>query len=79
MAKLPEIKVNIDLDKAAKGIVIENLLNQGNIGVIKFDKKTKTLLVNENILMQIIQLVNPLQEPRKLKLVSQCEWFGKDE
>ena len=77
MAKIPEMKVNIDLDKIAKGIILESLFNQVNIGFLRFDKEADTFLINENVLMQAIQLINPLQEPRKLKLVSQEEWLDR--
>lgn len=44
---------------------------------ISYDRETKEILVNEHALMRIIQMVNPAQQQRKLRLVSQDEFHGK--
>lgn len=72
-------KANISIEplmkNIAKGLIIHDLFDQGNMGLLKYDKETRTFLINENVLMQIIQLVNPLQEARELKLLKQEEWI----
>lgn len=72
-------KANINIEplmkNIAKGLIIHDLFDQGNTGLLKFDRTTGILLINENVLMQIIQLVNPLQEPREFKLLKQEEWI----
>lgn len=43
---------------------------------IKYDKEHQEILLNEHEIMRIIQMVNPAQEPRPLKMVSQDEFYG---
>lgn len=79
MAKMPEIKLGVDLGKIAKGIIIADFFDQSRVGVLlRFDKEEQCFLINERVLMNIIQLMTPAQEERKLKLVKQDEfYFGK--
>lgn len=79
MAKMPEIKLSVDLGKIAKGIIIADFFDQSQVGVLlRFDKEEQCFLINERVLMNIIQLMTPAQEERKLKLVKQDEfYFGK--
>ncbi|SHI75425.1 hypothetical protein SAMN02745975_00537 [Geosporobacter subterraneus DSM 17957] len=67
-----------ECEKLNKGVEIYNMFMQGpyhNI-LLKYDKENHVFLVNENALMGIIQSVNPLQEPRKIQIVSQKEWMN---
>ena len=36
--------------------------------ILTFDKETETILVGEKKILRLIQLVNPIQKDRKLKL-----------
>lgn len=38
--------------------------------ILSYDEETETILIDEKQLMRIIQIANPVQEPRKLKLVN---------
>lgn len=42
--------------------------------LFKYDKENQTFLINENVLMNLIKIANPLQETRRFKLVDQEEW-----
>lgn len=77
MAKMPEIKLSVDLNKIAKGIIIADFFDQSQAGaLLRFDKAEQCFLINENVLMNIIQLMAPIQEERKLKLVTRDEWLN---
>ena len=80
MAKMPEIKLvklGVDLGKIAKGIIIADFFDQSRVGVLlRFDKEEQCFLINERVLMNIIQLMAPAQEERKLKLVTRDEWLN---
>lgn len=44
-----------------------------NYSALAFDRDTKTILVDEESLMRAIQLANPYQKYRKLKLITREE------
>ncbi len=44
---------------------------------ITFDKETNEIILNEESIMKIIQMVNPCQRKRKIRLVSRNEWDEK--
>lgn len=64
-------------EKWYKGVEIYEIFNQGvkHSLLFKYDRNNETFLINENTLMHAIQLVNPMQKQRKLKLISQKEWL----
>ena len=37
--------------------------------IMTFDKETETILIDEKKLLKLIQLVNPIQKDRKVKLI----------
>lgn len=43
---------------------------------IGFDRETQEIIVNSQAIMRIIQMMNPVQEDRKIRLVSQDEFYG---
>jgi hypothetical protein len=60
----------------SKALEIYSLFNWGNqFKAIGYDEETEEILVSEEQLMRIIQMVNPLQKPRKIRLVSTEELF----
>lgn len=76
MAKLAEeIKLTLNMEKIARGIIISNYFNWLTFGLLKYDKESKEILVNEDLLMTLIQLENPAQKDRKIKLLPQDEWL----
>ncbi len=77
MAKKPEMKLNIDIESVALGTVIKNYFNWGSYGLLKYDKESETILLNEGMLMTIIKMVNPAQKDRKLKILSQEDWLDE--
>lgn len=63
-----------DCEKFNIGLEIYSLFEWGRgFNAISFDKETQEILVDEGQLMRIIQMVNPLQQVRKIKLISQDE------
>lgn len=44
---------------------------------ISYDVASKEILVNEQALMRVIQMVNPMQVPRKIRVVNQDEFYGR--
>ena len=44
---------------------------------ITFDKETNEIILNEEGIMKIIQMANPCQGKRKIRLVSREEWDKK--
>lgn len=38
--------------------------------LLSYDKVTETILIDEHQLMRIIQMANPIQQPRKIKLIN---------
>ena len=64
-------------EKWYKGVEIYEIFNQGvkHSLLFKYDRNNETISINENTLMHAIQLVNPMQNQRKLKLISQKEWL----
>lgn len=51
--------------------IYEQFAWQTMFKVIGYDKSTSEILVSEEALMRIIQMVNPIQKPRKIRLVSE--------
>lgn len=60
-------------DKYNKATEIYDLFDWRNAGAIGYDKETNEILLAEEQIIRIIQMVNPAQLPRKIKLVSQLE------
>lgn len=61
-----------DCDKFNKAISIYNDFSwRERTGLMGFDKETGEILIDEKRLMRIIQMVNPVQPPRKIRLVNQ--------
>lgn len=79
MAKLPTIKLELNTENIALGTVIRNLFSWETFGLLKYDKESETILLNEGMLLTIIKMVNPAQKDRKLKIVSQEDWIDKCE
>ena len=79
MAKLPTIKLELNTENIALGTVIRNLFNWETFGLLKYDKESETILLNEGMLLTIIKMVNPAQKDRKLKIISQEDWLDKCE
>ena len=77
MAKLPIIKLELNTENIALGIVIRNLFNWETFGLLKYDKETKTILLNETMLMTIIKMINPAQKDRKIKVLPENEFDYK--
>ena len=65
-----------ECEKWYKGVELYEIFSQGpKRGLVhKYDKENETLLINEDMLMRALQLVTPLQKPRKLKILSYEEW-----
>lgn len=60
-----------ECDKFNIGIQIYEQLDwRTPFRAIGFDDATSEILISEEALMRIIQMVNPIQKPRKLRLVS---------
>lgn len=55
-----------------KGIeMVQGFTWNGSMNMyLKYDEKTKTILIAEEMLMHFIQLANPLQPTRKIELFS---------
>jgi len=60
-------------DKFNKGTELYNLFDWQYKGVMGYDKEAEEILLAKEQLMRIIQMVNPAQLPRKIRLVSQEE------
>lgn len=78
MAKL-HTKLELDTENIALGTVIRNFFNWETFGLLKYDKESETILLNEGMLLTIIKMVNPAQKDRKLKVISQEDWLDKCE
>jgi len=61
-------------DKLNKAIDIMSQFGWQNYGAIAYDKNTQEILLVEEQIMRIIQMVNPVQGVRKLRLISQDEY-----
>jgi len=73
-----QIKSCRDCGKHNKGVEIYDLFNWETVfKAIGYDKKTEEILVSEDQLMRIIQMVNPAQRVRKIKLISQDELINR--
>lgn len=60
-----------DCDKFNKAINIYNGFSwRERTGLMSFDKETNEILIDESGLMRIIQMVNPIQPPRKIRLIN---------
>lgn len=79
MAKLPTIKLELNTENIALGTVIRNLFNWDTFGLLKYDKETETILLNEGMLLTIIKMVNPAQKDRRIKVLPQEEWLDRYE
>ena len=53
---------------------IDPLENTNLRSIIRSDRETKDIIINEDELMRAIMLANPGQKPRKLKLISAEEF-----
>lgn len=47
------------------------------IKAINYDREAKEILVNEQAIMRIIEMINPAQMTKKIRLVTQDEFYGK--
>lgn len=68
------MKMEIDVSgicSMCKGKEILEGLKWENNDAIKFDDLTKEILIEEDLLMHYIQLANPLQQKRKIRLKGQ--------
>lgn len=59
-------------DKYNKAIEIHNMFSWECCNM-KYDKETKEILIAEEDLMHIIQMVNPIQEVRNIKIIRREE------
>lgn len=70
-----------DCEKLNKGTEIYKQLCWHNDGdksmLLSYDKSTETILVNEDMLMHLIQLANPIEKKRNIKLVCQDYFFNR--
>lgn len=67
-----------DCDKYSKAIEIYDLFDWSTcFKAIGYDKETNEILLVEEQVMRIIQMVNPAQQPRKIRLVSQDELWNR--
>lgn len=65
-----------DCEKYNKAIDILKMFDWSEpFKAIGFDEETKEILLVEEQVMRIIQMITPLQEPRKIRLVSQDELY----
>lgn len=44
--------------------------NDEGLSLLSFDEESKTIMIDEKSLMRIIQLANPVQQERKIKITS---------
>ena len=72
-----EIKADVgimrcdDCDKFNRAINIYNEFSwRERTGLMSFDKETGEILIDEKRLRRIIQMVNPIQPPRKIRLIN---------
>lgn len=65
-----KIQLCKDCEKLNKAIDVYDQFSWQSVGTICFNKDTQEILVNEDQLMRIIQLVNPLQKKRPIRLVN---------
>lgn len=67
------MKIKIDVNgicNMCKGKEILDGLKWENNDAIKFDDLTNEILIEEDLLMHYIQLANPLQQKRKIRIVN---------
>ena len=76
MAKIPVIGAVIlrcdKCDKYNKAIDIYNMFSW-EYGYMGYDKKNNEILIAEEDIMHAIQMVNPMQEARNIRIVSRKE------
>jgi hypothetical protein len=76
MAK-SEIAISVkscsECEKHIKGVDIYNTFRWCESFAIAFDNETNEIVFSEEQLMRIIQMVNPAQQTRKIRLSSQEE------
>jgi hypothetical protein len=63
-------------EKLNKGIELFNALRWGDhiSNLMAYDKEANEILINEDELMRLIQVVNPLQKARPIRLLSFADW-----
>lgn len=67
-----------DIEKIGVALCVMNMLDWGDLRkCIRFDSTDESIMVCEDKLMQMIQMVNPSQRVRKLRLVSRDEFGSK--
>lgn len=76
MNKDYKIKLNINAEKIALGTVICDLFSWEHYGLLKYDKKSETIIINESMLKTIIKMVNPAQRDRKIKIIPEEDWLN---
>lgn len=64
-----------DCEKFYIGVDIYNTFSWRDSIALSYDKENEEILISEEQLMRIIQMVNPMQPQRKIKVVSQEEIF----
>lgn len=69
-----DIKLSINIENVAEGIIIRNYFDWACYGLLKYNKDTDEILINENMLMTVIKIVNPAQVEKKIRLLSEEEW-----
>jgi hypothetical protein len=61
-----------DAEVAAGKLLLEGLSwagsNPSANSILNYDKDTQTIIVDELGLMRLIQIANPIQQPRRIKL-----------
>ncbi|MHB9095905.1 MAG: hypothetical protein ACYC21_14660 [Eubacteriales bacterium] len=76
MAAIGPIGVSVNeckrCDKLNKAMDIYKTLSWGS-EALSYNKETEEILLAEEQIIRIIQMVNPAQKPRKIRLVSQDE------
>ena len=65
-----------DCKKMNKAMDIYDQFSWECFGTIAFDNESQEILVNQDQLMRIIQIVNPMQEGRQIRLVNNKGMYG---
>lgn len=65
-------------DKYMLGVKVMNLFDWESLSkIIGYDKSTSEIIINEEGLMWIIRTMNPHQSDRRIRLISQEEFYGR--
>jgi hypothetical protein len=65
-----------DCDKFNKGVEIHNMFDwKSAFKAITFDSESQEILLIEEQFMRIVQMVNPFQKVRRMRLISQDQWM----